>query len=64
MVDFETHVRLHAEKEPMTGDEDLGSDTMCDDSPDLGDGFFMCLPTTTIGYDMQTKDWGKCEVSR
>jgi hypothetical protein len=32
---------------------------MSEDNPDLADDFFMCLPTSMIGFNMDKKEWGK-----
>lgn len=38
--------------------DDLGPEIMSQDEPSLSDSFFMCLPTTLSGFNMQKKEWG------
>ncbi|KAG4255471.1 ATPase [Fusarium proliferatum] len=68
MIDRATFRQMHP---PTSGQQalvryqdDLGPDVMAQDEPvpDLGDGFYMCLPTSLYGFNMQKKDWVKLEV--
>lgn len=63
MVDIATHKQMHRDGKPdrarPTPDEDeLEAEYMSQDDPDLGDEFFMCLPTSIPGFNMQKKEWG------
>ncbi|KAI1302934.1 hypothetical protein F5Y03DRAFT_407401 [Xylaria venustula] len=60
MIDTATFKQMHpldeGERETPNRD-DLGPEKMLQDDPDLGDEFFMCLPTTLSGFNMQKKEW-------
>lgn len=63
MVDIATHKQMHRDDQPnrarVTPEEDeLEAEYMSQDDPDLGDEFFMCLPTSIPGFNMQKKEWG------
>ncbi|KAF5695355.1 AAA family ATPase [Fusarium denticulatum] len=63
MVDITTHKKLHrdanvrAPPQPSPGQNDLGSRYMSQENPELGDDFFMCLPTSIFGFNMDKKEW-------
>ncbi|KAI8295937.1 AAA family ATPase [Colletotrichum sp. SAR 10_98] len=59
MVDHETYCKMHPGEGDDDGSEsgDLEPDIMNQDFPELEDEFFMCLPTTMIGFNMQKKEW-------
>lgn len=64
MVGMETYKRMHPEtnKPSTTSDQDVLEDLVMEqDCPDLGDSFYMCLPATIVGYNMQRKAWGTFE---
>ncbi|RGP70042.1 hypothetical protein FSPOR_4334 [Fusarium sporotrichioides] len=68
MVDIATHKKLHrdantrAQRQPSPGPTDLESSHMSQDNPDLGDDFFMCLPTSIFGFNMDKKEWVNLDV--
>ncbi|GAP89771.1 putative TOB3 [Rosellinia necatrix] len=60
MVDTATFKQMHPpneEENVLPNHDDLGSEIMSQDEPDLSDNFFMCLPTTLSGFNMQKKEW-------
>ncbi|KAI0968984.1 ATPase [Xylaria arbuscula] len=60
MIDTATFKQMHPLDEGergMPNRDDLGPEKMSQDDPDLGDDFFMCLPTTLSGFNMQKKEW-------
>ncbi|KAF4438887.1 aaa family atpase [Fusarium acutatum] len=68
MIDRATFRQMHppssGQQAPVRYQDDLGPEVMAQDEPipDLGDGFYMCLPTSLYGFNMQKKDWVKLEV--
>ncbi|KAH7200987.1 hypothetical protein BKA60DRAFT_528147 [Fusarium oxysporum] len=68
MVDIATHKKLHrdakarAQRQPSPGPNDLESRYISQESPDLGDDFFLCLPTSIFGFNMDKKEWVKLDV--
>ncbi|KAF5548901.1 AAA family ATPase [Fusarium mexicanum] len=68
MVDITTHKKLHrdtnvrAQPQPSIGQDDLESRYMSQENPDLGDDFFMCLPTSIFGFNMEKKEWVSLDV--
>ncbi|KAJ4111386.1 hypothetical protein NW765_016511 [Fusarium oxysporum] len=68
MIDRATFRQMHpppsGQQVPARYRDDLGPEVMAQDEPvpDLGDGFYMCLPTSLYGFNMQKKDWVKLEV--
>jgi hypothetical protein len=66
MVDIATHKKLHrdgnsrSQRAPSPGPNVLDAKYMSEDNPDLADDFFMCLPTSIFGFNMDKKEWGKC----
>ncbi|KAF5618856.1 aaa family atpase [Fusarium tjaetaba] len=68
MIDRATFRQMHppstGQQAPVRYRDDLGPEIMAQDEPlpDLGDGFYMCLPTSLYGFNMQKKDWVKLEV--
>ncbi|KAF5689947.1 aaa family atpase [Fusarium circinatum] len=68
MIDRATFRQMHpptsGQQAPTRYLDDLGPEIMAQDEPlpDLGDGFYMCLPTILYGFNMQKKDWVKLEV--
>ncbi|KAH6954262.1 P-loop containing nucleoside triphosphate hydrolase protein [Fusarium avenaceum] len=68
MVDIATHKKLHREgngrsqRAPSPGPNDLEAKYMSEDNPDLADDFFMCLPTSIFGFNMDKKEWVNLDV--
>ena len=70
MIDFTTHKKLHGdtavqkerEIRPEPGHPNHPR-VMSQDNPNLGDEFFMCLPTSIYGFNMDKKEWGKIQSS-
>ncbi|KAF6822948.1 AAA family ATPase [Colletotrichum plurivorum] len=62
MVDYGTYTQMH-DRDDGASDDDLGPAIMAQDEPNLGDEFFMCLPTSIQGFNMQKKEWVKLEVA-
>ncbi|KAG5743828.1 hypothetical protein H9Q70_013464 [Fusarium xylarioides] len=68
MIDRATFRQMHppssGQQAPARYWDDLGPKIMAQDEPlpDLGDGFYMCLPTSLYGFNMQKKDGVKLEV--
>lgn len=63
MIDIATYKNMHEPHDKSahidTGaEEELEAEYMSQDEPRLGDEFFMCLPTSIPGFNMQTKAWG------
>lgn len=65
MVDIVTHKKLHrdgnssSQRAPFPVPDVLDAKYMSEDNPDLTDDFFMCLPTSIFGFNMDKKEWGK-----
>ncbi|RYP92936.1 hypothetical protein DL770_000986 [Monosporascus sp. CRB-9-2] len=66
MVDTATYKQMHSSDEgkegPVPNRDDIGPDRMSQDEPDLDEEFYMCLPTTIFGFNMQKKEWVTLEV--
>ncbi|KAI8626648.1 hypothetical protein F5Y19DRAFT_217040 [Xylariaceae sp. FL1651] len=65
MVDTATFKQMHPANERLgqiPNRDDLGPDIMSQNEPDLGDQFYMCLPTTLSGFNMQKKEWVTLQV--
>ncbi|QPC72221.1 hypothetical protein HYE68_002973 [Fusarium pseudograminearum] len=68
MVDIATHKKLHrdantrSQRQESPGPNDLESRYMSQDDPDLGDEFFLCLPTSIYGFNMDKKEWVNLDV--
>ncbi|KAM0296872.1 hypothetical protein ACHAPM_010058 [Fusarium culmorum] len=68
MVDIATHKKLHrdattrSQRQESPGPNDLESRYMFQDDPDLGDEFFLCLPTSIYGFNMDKKEWVNLDV--
>ncbi|KAI1359949.1 hypothetical protein F5Y08DRAFT_62021 [Xylaria arbuscula] len=64
MIDTAVFRQMHpsADGEESVTRDDLGPKVMSQDEPDLPDTFFMCLPTTLSGFNMQKKEWVTLEV--
>lgn len=63
MVDIATHKQMHPNDKsdrvhPRPEEDELEAKYMSQDDPDLGDDFFMCLPASIPGFNMQKKEWG------
>lgn len=62
MVDIATHRQMHrdekSDRPSARAKEELEAEYMSQDDPQLGDEFFMCLPTIIPGFNMQKKEWG------
>ncbi|KHN96247.1 ATPase, AAA-type, core [Metarhizium album ARSEF 1941] len=59
MIDIAMYRELHKSISDAEGlhRDDLGPDVMSQDNPDLGDSFYMCLPTNIVGFHMGEKKW-------
>lgn len=62
MIDIATYKQMHRnqdnEAEQHSADrEELPTKLLSEDNPMLGDTFFLCLPTSIAGFNMQTKEW-------
>lgn len=62
MIDIATYKQMHRnqdnEPEQHSSDrEELPIKLLSEDNPMLGDTFFLCLPTSIAGFNMQTKEW-------
>ena len=68
MIDTVTYKQMHppavGQEPPRSNRDDLGSRRLAQDDPDLGDSFYMCLPSTISGFNMQKKEWGKFTNSK
>ncbi|KAM0543609.1 hypothetical protein ACHAPJ_012196 [Fusarium lateritium] len=68
MIDFATHKKMHRNTAGQAGEQtppepgDLDPRLMSQDNPDLGDKFFMCLPTSIYGFNMDKKEWVNLDV--
>ncbi|KAF9773311.1 hypothetical protein IL306_008916 [Fusarium sp. DS 682] len=68
MIDIATHKKLHrdakarAQPQVSPGPDDLESRYMSQENPDLGDEFFMCLPASIFGFNMDKKEWVNLDV--
>ncbi|KAI2615922.1 hypothetical protein GGR54DRAFT_255090 [Hypoxylon sp. NC1633] len=66
MIDTATYKQMHGSPNstgpPAQTHSDLGPEIMSQDNPDLGDEFYMCLPTTLNGFNMQKKEWVSLQV--
>lgn len=65
MIDMVTYKQMHPEarRSEENSSRMLEPLIMFQDDPDLGDDFFMCLPSTIRGFNMRTKHWGKTPSS-
>jgi hypothetical protein len=63
MVDMATYKQMHPDPRAALGHvpnrDDLGPEIFSQNRPSLGDSFYFCLPSTTSGFNMQKKEWGK-----
>lgn len=61
MIDMVTYKQMHPEarRSEENSSRILDPAMMSQDDPNLGDDFFMCLPSTIRGFNMRTKQWGK-----
>ncbi|KAL2284101.1 hypothetical protein FJTKL_09096 [Diaporthe vaccinii] len=67
MVDIATHKQMHPNDKsdrvrPRPEEDELEAKYMSQDDPDLGDDFFMCLPTSIPGFIMLKKEWVNLDV--
>ncbi|KAI1061472.1 hypothetical protein LB506_011912 [Fusarium annulatum] len=68
MVDITTHKKLHrdanshAQRQLSPDASELDSRYMLQENPELGDDFFMCLPTSIFGFNMDKKEWVKLDI--
>lgn len=64
MVDMETYKHMHPQERDKESIPDrlvvdvLDPDVVRRDNPTLDPAFYLCLPATTIGFNMQKKEWG------
>ncbi|KAK1977836.1 ATPase [Colletotrichum cereale] len=66
MVDFGVYRKMHPEQRDSTRKDDTQYDMTMEEElllTDLGDEFFICLPSRVFGFDMQKKEWVKLEVA-
>ncbi|RGP81007.1 hypothetical protein FLONG3_796 [Fusarium longipes] len=65
MVDTVTYNQMHPQSQASPYSDDLGPALMAQDDPgeELGDEFYMCLPTRLNGFDIQKKEWVKIDVA-
>ncbi|KAL0937480.1 AAA family ATPase [Colletotrichum truncatum] len=63
MVDYRTYQQIHPDQSSDIEVDDIGPEIMAKDDPLLEDDFFMCLPTTIPGFNMQKKEWVKLDVA-
>ncbi|KAI0855309.1 ATPase [Xylaria cubensis] len=66
MIDTATFKQMHPPNEgqrDIPNRDDLGHEIMSQDEPVLHDDFFMCLPTTLSGFNMQKKEWVTLRVA-
>ena len=63
MVDIATYRQMHPDEKSdrphARAEDELDAEYMSQDGPQLGDEFFMCLPTSIYGFNMQKKEWGQ-----
>ncbi|PTB53826.1 hypothetical protein M431DRAFT_6109 [Trichoderma harzianum CBS 226.95] len=64
MIDIATYKQMHRNQGNETEQqfqlpdgEELPVRYLSEQSPMLGDNFFLCLPTSIAGFNMQTKEW-------
>ncbi|KAJ3545952.1 hypothetical protein NM208_g2248 [Fusarium decemcellulare] len=67
MVDIATHKQLHRDSDTppertTRSRDELDPEYMSQENPDLGDDFFMCLPTSIQGFNMDKKEWVNLDV--
>ncbi|KAG8670924.1 hypothetical protein FPOAC1_004159 [Fusarium poae] len=68
MVDLETYKKLHPDSDtltkrpPSSGSNSLDNSYMSEESPELGDDFFICLPTSIFGFNMDNRTWDNLDV--
>lgn len=60
MIDTVTFKKMHPDPEGRStaNRDELGDKYLTQEDPSLGDEFFMCLPSTITGFNMQRKEWG------
>ncbi|KAF4828978.1 ATPase family AAA domain-containing protein 3 [Colletotrichum tropicale] len=61
MVDYRTYSQMHPESDAIK-DKNVGPGSMHDDDSELDDEFYMCLPTSIPGFNMQKKEWVRLDV--
>lgn len=64
MIDIATHKQMHPDDKldpELERDRrwELEPEYMSQEDPELGDDFFMCLPTSIPGFNMQKKEWSQ-----
>lgn len=60
MIDIATYKQMHRNQDKEVEQHLPDRETMkflSEDNPMLGDNFFLCLPTSIAGFNMQTKEW-------
>ncbi|PNP50397.1 hypothetical protein THARTR1_08924 [Trichoderma harzianum] len=62
MIDIATYKQMHRNQDNeleqhSPNREELPIKLLSEDNPMLGDNFFLCLPTSIAGFNMQTKEW-------
>ncbi|KAF4412792.1 ATPase family AAA domain-containing protein 3 [Colletotrichum fructicola] len=61
MVDYRTYSQMHPDSDAIK-DKNAGPGFMHDDDAELDDEFYMCLPTSIPGFNMQKKEWVRLDV--
>ncbi|KFY06830.1 hypothetical protein V492_07707 [Pseudogymnoascus sp. VKM F-4246] len=67
MIDYATYRQMHpseSKNQYISSDDDLNPDLMSQEDPPLNDDFWLCLPTTIPGFNMNKKEWTNLDVSR
>lgn len=58
MIDTKTLQQMHPIEHRAANCDDLGPEVLSKVDPPPEDEFILCLPPTTIGFNMQKKEWG------
>lgn len=58
MIDTKTLQQMHPIEHRAANCDDLGPEVLAKVDPPEEDQFILCLPPTTIGFNMQKKEWG------
>ncbi|ETS74037.1 hypothetical protein PFICI_13903 [Pestalotiopsis fici W106-1] len=64
MVDMKTYYEMHPPETANSRDssKELDSELMVIENPDLGDSFFLCLPSSIFGFNMHKHEWVTLQV--
>lgn len=55
----EGRARFNLSKDRERDLQVLAPEYMSQDHPELGEDFYMCLPSSISGFNMQKKEWGR-----